>query len=159
MIRSGDELSNNRARKMSEDTNSVQRKCWNGAVEIRKESCHSLIIFSWEKIRHLWWEYFHCFLVLLKQSTLITSMRPYWACKALVLPCLNSTWLAWSWFFFSYRIIFGRRRIDQDTTANEKLLPFHRHPLEDTGFKMQKMSGRMKIMPGKGLKLAFINLN
>lgn len=29
--------------------------------------------------------------------------------------------------------------------ANYKLLPLHRHPAEGTGFKTQKMSGRMNL--------------
>lgn len=65
-------------------------------------------------------------------------------------------------FFLGF---FGRRKIDQEPTANDKLLPLHRYPVEGTGPKMQEMSGRMNIVPGKGNSeketgnSAFNNLN
>lgn len=138
MIRAGDELRNNRIRKMSEDANSVQRMCWNGAVEIRKESCHSFWLFFPKRKSDTYGE--NTFTVSLYSWN---SMRPYRVCKALVLPCLNSSWLAWSWVFF-WQNFFWQEDDGSGTYSKWQVTPFTQYLLKVLALRRGRWVGGWK---------------
>lgn len=76
MIRAGDELRNNRARNMTEDTNSVQRNVEMELVRLEKKAVTVSDNFSLRENQTPVVRILHCYLVPLKHSTAITSMRP-----------------------------------------------------------------------------------